>query len=186
MTGSTDIWTSFTHDPRDSHHAALRAADQDRAVVQQVLAEAYADGRLDRDEYDERSDRTTASRTLGELPAIVSDLVSTTTLATTRSRLAAATPAELHERAVAAYASDRREAVLGFLFATTVTTVIWLLTTGVGSFPWPAFVALATVINIAKTLSRKPEIIAGHERKLEKRRAKELGQPWTPNDRVAE
>jgi hypothetical protein len=186
MTGSGEVWSSFTHDPRDPQHAALRASDQDRALIQQVLTDGYADGRLDRAEYDERSDRTVAARTLGELPAIVSDLVSTTSLPVTRSGLARATPEELHRRALEAYASDRREAVFGFLVATAVCTVIWLLTTGVGSFPWPAFVALGTGINVAKTLARKQEIVASHERKLERKRAKELGAPWTPNDRAAE
>jgi hypothetical protein len=186
MTGSVDLWTSFSRDPRDPQHAALRASDQDRAVVQQVLADGYADGRLDRDEYDDRSDLTLRSRTLGELPAIIADLVSTTDLATTRSGLATATTAELHRRAVESYATDRREAVLGFLLATVVCTVIWLLTTGIGSFPWPVFVGLGTGINLAKTLARKGEIIAGHERKLEKKRAKELGQPRTPDDEAAE
>lgn len=186
MTGSADVWTSFSHDPRDPQFAGLRASDQDRGVVHQVLTDGYADGRLDRAEYDERSDLTIRSRTLGELTAIVADLVSTTDLVTTRSTLAAATPADLHRRAVESYASDRREAVVGFLFATVICTVIWLLTTGIGSFPWPAFVALGTGINVAKTVSRKREIVASHERKLEKKRAKELGRPWTPDDKAGE
>jgi hypothetical protein len=187
MTGSADVWSSFTHDPRDPQHAPLRASDQDRAVIQQVLADGYADGRLDRAEYDERSDRTIAARTLGELPAIVSDLVSITSLATSRSGLARATPEDIHRRALEAYASDRREAVLGFLFISVLCTVIWLLTTARdGGFPWPVFPAGATGLNVAKTLIRKPDIVASHERKLEKKRAKELGQPWTPNDKAAE
>jgi hypothetical protein len=185
MTGSADVWSSFTHDPRDPQHAVLRASDQDRSVIQQVLADGYADGRLDREEYDERSDRTIAARTLGELPAIVADLVSTS-LAPARSGLARATPEELHRRALEAYATDRREAVLGFLFVSILCTVIWLLTTGPGGFPWPAFPAAATGINAIKTLARKPDIVASHERKLEKKQAKELGKPWTPNDKAAE
>ena len=164
----------------------MRASDLDRGVVQQALTEAYADGRLDREEFDERTEQTIRSRTLGELAPIVADLVSPTTLATTGTGLAAATPADLHQRAVEKYMSDRREAVFGFLLATIVCTVIWLLTTGIGSFPWPAFVALGTGINVAKTVSRKREIIASHERRLEKKRAKELGQPWTPDDKAAE
>lgn len=46
-----DVWTSFSHDPRLDAHAALSASDGDRAVVNRLLAEAYADGRLDRDEW---------------------------------------------------------------------------------------------------------------------------------------
>jgi hypothetical protein len=68
MTSAADVWASFSHDPRVSANAVLRATDRDRDVVHQVLAEAYADGRLDRDEFDTRSAQTAAARTLGELP----------------------------------------------------------------------------------------------------------------------
>ena len=70
-----DLWASFQHDPRDPAVAPLRASDADRDVVHGVLAEAFADGRLDREEYDERSAAVLAARTLGELPPLVSDLV---------------------------------------------------------------------------------------------------------------
>lgn len=179
-----EFWSSFTHDPRDAQFHSMRASDQDRAIVQQALTEAYADGRLDRDEFDERSDRTLGSRTLGELSPVVADLVSPSPAAP-GSGLVAATPADLHQRAVEKYVSERREAVWGFFFATIVCTVIWFLTTGVGSFPWPAFVALGTGINVVKTVSQKQEIIARQERRLEKKRAKELGQPSSPDDEAA-
>jgi uncharacterized protein DUF1707 len=171
-----EFWSSFTHDPRDAQFHSMRASDRDRTIVEQALTEAYADGRLDRDEFDERSDRALRSRTLGELSPVVSDLVSATPAA----------PADLHQRAVEKYVTERREAVFGFLFATIVCTVIWLLTTGVGSFPWPAFVALGTGINVAKTVSQKREIIARQERRLEKKRAKELGRPRSSDDEAAE
>jgi len=168
----------------------MRASDLDRGIVQQALTEAYADGRLDREEFDERTEQATGARTLGELVPLVGDLVSPTTVPAAGKGLAAATDQELHQRAVEKYASDRREAVFGFLFATIICTVIWLLTTA-PDVPWPIFVALGTGFNVAKTVSRKNEIIANHERRLEKKRAKELGQPWTPddkphNDRAAE
>jgi hypothetical protein len=181
-----EFWASFSRDPRDAQYQSMRASDLDRSTVQQALTEAYADGRLDREEFDERTEQAIGSRTLGELAPIVADLVSPTTVATTGSDLGAATPDELHRRAVEKYGSERRETVFGFLFATIICTVIWLLTTGPGGFPWPAFVALGTGINVAKTVSRKTEIIASHERRLEKKRAKQLGQPWTPDDKAAE
>ena len=185
MTSSADIWSSFDHDPRDPQHAPLRASDQDRAVIQQVLADGYADGRLDRAEYDERSDRTVAARTLGELPPIVADLISTTSLATSRSGLARATPDEIHRRAVAAWRSDVREATAGFLIPSVICLVIWSLVMW-GEFFWPGFVMLGTGINLLQTAIRRNDLIATHERKLEKKRAKELGQPWTPNDKASE
>ncbi len=185
MTDSATIWSEFTHDPRDPQVAGLRASDQDRSVLQQVLTDAYADGRLDRDEYDERSDRANAARTLGELPAIVSDLIAVKAVEPARAGLAHAGADEIHRLAVEAYRSDRREAVFGFLFATLVCTVIWFLVTRDVLF-WPGFVALGTGINVAKTVSRKRDIVASHERRLRKKQAKELGQPWKPNDQASE
>src|SRR4051812_20204819 len=70
-----EVWSSFTHDPRDARFASIRASDRDRSVVQQELDEAYADGRLDRDEYDERSERARQVRFLGDLNPILNDLV---------------------------------------------------------------------------------------------------------------
>lgn len=66
-----DLWGAFALDPRDPSNGGLRASDQDREVVRGLLATAYADGRLDREEFDERSDRVAAARLLGDLPAIV-------------------------------------------------------------------------------------------------------------------
>lgn len=43
----SDAWGCFTRDPRRLEHASLRASDADREVVHRVLAESYADGRLD-------------------------------------------------------------------------------------------------------------------------------------------
>src|SRR6187397_2068017 len=48
---SGDLWASFQHDPRDPAVAPLRASDADRNLVHGVLTEAFADGRLDREEY---------------------------------------------------------------------------------------------------------------------------------------
>ncbi len=53
----------------------MRASDRDRDVVLGVLAEGYADGRITKEEYDERSGATAAAKTLGELPALIVDLV---------------------------------------------------------------------------------------------------------------
>jgi hypothetical protein len=66
-----EVWSSFRRDPRRSEHAALRASDADRDVVHQVLAEAYADGRLDRQEFDARSTDVNAVRTAASRGEIV-------------------------------------------------------------------------------------------------------------------
>ncbi len=53
----------------------LRASDDDRERVAEVLAAALADGRLDDHEYGLRLDRALSARTLGELTGLTEDLV---------------------------------------------------------------------------------------------------------------
>jgi hypothetical protein len=61
--------------------------------VHELLGTAYADGRLDRDEFDARADQVGASRTLADLPPSVTDLV------TTSSAPSLPRPAQLREEA---------------------------------------------------------------------------------------
>jgi Domain of unknown function (DUF1707) len=68
------FWESFRLDPRQPGHASMRASDADREIVRAVLADAYADGRLAREEYDDRLNTLYGSRTLGEMPSLVTDL----------------------------------------------------------------------------------------------------------------
>lgn len=56
--------------PRD-----LRASDADRERVVSLLGEAVSDGRLTSDEHAERLDAASSARTLGELAALTTDLV---------------------------------------------------------------------------------------------------------------
>ena len=73
MTGGVPApspWEAFSLDPRRPESASLRASDHDRDVVLGVLAEGYADGRITKEEYDERSGSTAGAKTLGELPVI--------------------------------------------------------------------------------------------------------------------
>src|SRR5689334_3846322 len=102
-----EVWSRFTRDPRHSSAADLRAADQDRDVVLQVLGEGYADGRLDRQEYDERAEAAARTKTLGELPPLISDLVPDRPTGPSRD-LALASPQDLERRAVTAYQARRR------------------------------------------------------------------------------
>ncbi|GAA1972220.1 hypothetical protein GCM10009838_34680 [Catenulispora subtropica] len=52
----------------------MRASDADRDRVADALREAYAEGRLDVDEHNERIDRAYKAKTLGELTPLLSDL----------------------------------------------------------------------------------------------------------------
>ena len=189
-----DLWGQFAQDPRDPAHAALRASDHDRDLVRGVLSDAYADGRLDRAEFDERSDAVGGARTLGELPAIVHDLVATTAPALAGAGLVVR-PEELVPQAVRRYESDRREALAGFLGPSLICVVIWALTMGPDGFFWPGFVIAGTAINLIQVLVRRQDIIDQHARRLEKKQLRaiekqqkqqkqqrELKRPETPDD----
>ena len=106
----TDWWSGFERDPRDAGNAGLRASDADRDVLRGLLSEAFADGRLDREEFDERTDQLLRARTLGDLPPIVRDLVSMTPAVPRPAGLMS--PDELQAKAVERWRSDRREARL--------------------------------------------------------------------------
>jgi len=169
--GEADVWSAFRLDPRRPHNAGLRASDADRAVVQQVLTEAYADGRLDREELDSRLATVGSARTLGELPPLLADLVAPSSSSPVlRSRM---TPAELEERAVAKYHSDRREALLGFVGPSLVCVVIWVTLIGSGFF-WPMLVMAFTFLNLLRTVVNRTDLIESNKRKLVKQEEKEI------------
>ena len=167
----TDWWSAFERDPREPTSAGLRAADNDRDVVRQLLTEAFADGRLDREEFDERSDQVTHARTLGELPPLVRDLVPLTPVTPRPAGLMG--PEELQAEAVERWRSNRREAAFGLLFVSAITWTIWLFTTGPGNFPWPAIVTIVAAINLFKVQVTREQQVADNVRYLEKKQAKE-------------
>lgn len=177
--GGAGVWASFTHDPRLAEHAALRAADVDREVVHQVLTEAYADGRLDRDEFDTRSSCVVAARTLGELPPLLDGLVPTSAAPAVRQGATLAT-AGIEQAAVQKWKDDRRSAVGGFVTASVICWVIWA-TVMFGGFPWPLFVMLGTGMNAVNTISHREAIVARERKRLEKKQRKAL-EPRPPED----
>ena len=162
------MWNQFDHDPRIAANAAMRASDRDRAVIETVLADAFAEGRLSRTEHDERSDAVLSSRTLGELIPLVADLP-----------VARAPRSSIAEDAARSYVTTRRQAIWGFLSASLICWTIWFAT-GFGGggwdadFPWPLFVMLGTGLNAARTTWQKDEIIAEETRRLEKKERKAI------------
>jgi Domain of unknown function (DUF1707) len=52
----------------------MRASDQDRASAAELLSEAYAIGRLTRDELDERATAAYSAKTWGDLRDVIADL----------------------------------------------------------------------------------------------------------------
>jgi hypothetical protein len=53
---------------------ALRISDADRAQALDLLSQQYAEGRLDKDEFDERSDAVWSAKTQGDLAPVFADL----------------------------------------------------------------------------------------------------------------
>lgn len=58
--------------PRLRSEVRLADADRERAIVR--LSEHYAAGRLDKDEFDERSDAVWTARTAGDVEPVFADL----------------------------------------------------------------------------------------------------------------
>jgi hypothetical protein len=168
--GAQDWWSGFDRDPRLAANRGLRASDRDRDVVRQLLTEAFADGRLDRAVFDERSDRVDASRTLGELPDLVGDLMPVQPSPPVPRGLMG--PEQLRQRAVEDWRSERREAAWGLVAVSAIVWVIWGVT-GMG-FPWPVFVTLAAALNLAQIQFMREQKIHEKQRRLERKQTKEL------------
>lgn len=174
-------WGSFTQDPRLPESAPLRASDHDRDVVQGVLAEGYADGRLTKDEYDERSGAAAAARTLGELPVLILDLVPQS-VTRPGSDLALASGEELDALAVRRWQERRRHAFRTFLVTSLAVWAFWFLTSYLGSpddpgFPWPVFITLFTVVRLVQVQLDKRDIVERERARLERKQRQALGRP---------
>ena len=128
------FWDAFPTDPRAPEHAGLRATDADRERAQALVAEAYADGRLDRDDLDLRVDRLGGPLTLGELTALVADLEPAGPAPDLARRTRVPSPAEL---AVAV--------------ASTLACVLVWQVSGRGFF-WPLWVIVYTGLPVVATL----------------------------------
>ena len=166
------FWESFRLDPRQPGHAPMRASDADREVVRAVLADAYADGRLTREEYDDRLNTLYASRTLGDMPALVTDLVPPDGPATAPAALQ---PADLRTRGARKWRKDVEESFAAFLVPTVICTVIWIAVTGRGFF-WPAFPMLFLGLNLVKTVAQRESVIEREVLRLEEQAAKDTAQ----------
>jgi hypothetical protein len=174
---TTEPWSEFSRDPRVADHASLRAGDADRDVVARVLGQAYAEGRLDPAELDERTTALQQARTLGELPAFLGDLVPVGDV-----RAPSSCPALLEQRAVEKWRKERRDALWGLVSVSAIVWTIWLVTSGWGSFPWPAFVTLAALLNLGRTQVQRADIVAEERRRLEKKERKALERKPPPHE----
>ena len=149
----------------------MRASDADRDIVLRTLGEAYAEGRIDRDEYDERADAVHSAKTLGELPGFLDDLVPSTAL-TPYARLGL-DARSIDEQAVAKWQKARRDAFTGFLVPNLVCWFIWAVTM-FGGFPWPVFVTVGTAIPLLAMTIQKKDMIESNKRRIVRKQEREL------------
>ncbi len=175
-----DAWAGFAHDPRDPAHAGLRASDQERDLVRQMLAAGFADGRLDRDELDERDDALAVTRTLGELVPLVSDLVPLhPVVRRPGDALVEAGPADLRRRAETTWEAERRNALLSLIGASLVCWAIWVATSFSGGsfevdFPWPLVVSAALLARVVRIQMTRQQAITDEVHRLARKQAKAL------------
>lgn len=190
---SPPLWSRFTADPRA--HGQVRASDADRAVVTDVLSEAYALGQIDAEEFDERSEAANRLKTLGEVPDLVQDLIiaeagevepgelDDSARAQALARLDAdrvpITPEQIDAAAHKYYRDRVRNALLGmFAGPVGVTLTIWAATslaTGRFIFFWPIFVILPMLFGAISQISNKQSLIRKRKRELTKRARAQLG-----------
>ncbi len=149
----------------------MRASDADRDIVLRSLGEAYAEGRIDREEYDERADAVHAAKTLGELPRFLEDLVPSVAVAPFFGGLDTRT---VEQRAVEKWERRRREAFMAFLIPTLICWVVWLLTTGPTGFMWPVFPTIGTGIPLLAVQVQKKDLIESNKKRIVRKHEKEL------------
>jgi hypothetical protein len=166
---SGSLWSRFEHDPRDPAYAAMRASDRDRGVVHDVLAGAYAEGRLDRDELDERTSAVDTAKTYADLLPPIRDLAADAVPA----RFTPVASPDLQRRAELYYGERFREAFFGFLIPNLICWAIWFMA-GHDGFMWPIFVLIPTGANLARVAASRRTIVAERVQKLERRQAKAL------------
>lgn len=139
-----DQWSRFSADPRTA--GMTRSSDADRAAAVQVLNEAYAEGRLDNTEHADRVDRALASKELGELVPLLSDVVpvygswTPPASAPTQARFGS-------ESAVASFAQGK--GIRMWLALAAMFNVIWLFTWlpfGQPYYYWPMWPMLGTAL----------------------------------------
>jgi hypothetical protein len=173
-----NFWESFRLDPRQAGNAPMRASDADRELVRVVLADSYGDGRLTREEYDDRLNTVYGSRTLGELPSLVADLIPSGNIPSgnipSGNRPAMPAPqhaVDLRAQGARKWRKDVEEAFAAFLVPSAICVVIWIAA-GAGSFFWPMFPMLFLGLNLVKTVVQRESAIEREVVRLGRQAAK--------------
>ncbi len=190
---SRALWSRFSADPRA--YGQVRASDADRAVVTDVLSEAYALGQVDAEEFDERMETAGHIKTLGEIPPLVEDLVvagadevdpgalddagRARALAQLDDDRIPITPVQIQEAAEKYYRDRVRRALIGMIAGPVgFTTAIWAfgsIMSGTLIFFWPIFVIAPMLFGAVSQIANKQDVIRRRKQELTKRARAHLG-----------
>jgi hypothetical protein len=147
---------------------SMRASDADRERVVSVLQEAFAQGRITVDEFDERSDQAYAAKTLGDLVPLTADLPAQDLARPGTSLDRGQSGADSHRFGSGSWSpvatgrtSMQRTRELRAIWSTwvtvtTITTVIWLLSGMLAGFSyfWPIWpIGLLGAGALARTIN---------------------------------
>jgi hypothetical protein len=132
-------------DPSPSAARTVRAGDDDRQRVMDLLQAHYVAGRLTAPELEERIERALAARTLADLDVLLADLPHAEPASaqrTSRDRRAERWGRRGHrEKSIRAHATS-------YLMVMALLVTIWLLTTPGGYF-WPVWPMLGWGFGLA-------------------------------------
>ncbi|GAA1616910.1 MULTISPECIES: DUF1707 SHOCT-like domain-containing protein [Brevibacterium] len=190
---SRPLWSRFSADPRD--YGQVRASDADRAVVTDVLSEAYALGQIDAGEFDERTEAAARVKTLGEIPSLIDDLViaeaepvdpdhldeasRARALAQLSDDRIPITPEQIQEAAEKFYRDRVKRALIGLMAGPAgFMLLIWGATSlfaGSLIFFWPIFILGPMFFGAVAQMTGKEEIIRKRKQELTKRARAHLG-----------
>lgn len=113
----------------------MRAGDADRDATIAILREAFAEGRLSQDEFDDRLERAHAGRTYAELAKLTADLP--VTAQSSEVEVPAGDSKRGKER------KDLRSAWASWLGVGVLVNIIWFATwmgSGPAPYYWPIWV----------------------------------------------
>lgn len=116
----------------DVNQSQMRAGDADRDTTISLLREAFAEGRLSQDEFDDRLDRAHAARTYADLAQLTLDLPAS-----------ASNVAKVERNEVVKDRRDRRSAWASWLGVGVLVNIIWFATwmgSGPAPYYWPIWV----------------------------------------------
>ena len=116
----------------DVNQSQMRAGDADRDTTISLLREAFAEGRLSQDEFDDRLDRAHAARTYADLAQLTLDLP-----------VSASNVAKVERNEVVKDSKELRSAWASWLGVGVLVNIIWFATwmgSGPAPYYWPIWV----------------------------------------------